>query len=390
MKEFLNKKGLIILFSAVLLIIFVFGGMYSRYMTNQIDVHEQERYEEELIRNEERFKASLINMVEDGASLTSFESNGSDKMYAKPRSDDDYQPTLIESYKIYDNTNDEIAIVYVLESIGNAEGVRIAYAISLERDRLIDVQVVSHNETVTEENEYYNRLDDQFFGQFENKDMDVIDYSIDAVADATLSSLAFETGMHYARELYANDTDFEIVTLVLAIDSLAYNSNLQTVNDYPFQANITFDQDDKTAVVALDSDFNYLSTISGQTPSQTVIDAIPVYVSEQISMDTSVNLDNYDSSARTLTITVRGFAGLIAVDLLINDSLDGIESVSLKSSNESYPSPNPPKVENDFINEYNTNGDVLDTVGGATVTSNAMAKVIQWIQTYETLLNGGN
>lgn len=379
MKKFMENKGLILIFSLILLLVFVFGGMYSRYMTNQIDVHEQDRYE-----------TSIIQMVEDGASLTAFESNGVDKMYATPSSGDDYQPSLIEAYKIFDEDDQEIAIVYVVETIGNSEGVRVAYAMSLEDETLINLQVISHNETVSEENRYYNKLDERFFGQFEDKDMDVIDYSIDTKAGATLSSLAFETGMHYARELYASDTDFEIISVILTIDGLNYNSDLQTVNDYPFQATITFDEDNKQAIVALDNDFNYVSTISGDTVSQAVIDALPVFVPEQVSMDTSVKLDNYDANTRTLTITVGGFAGSIAIDLLINANLDGVESVSLKSTNESYPSPTPPKVENDFINEYNTNDTVLDGFAGATVTSNAMTKAIEWIQTYDALLNGGN
>jgi Na+-translocating ferredoxin:NAD+ oxidoreductase RnfG subunit len=379
MKEFLNKKGLIIALSAILIIIFVFGGMYSRYMTNQIDVHEQERYE-----------TSIIEMVDQGQSLESFESEGVDKMYVSPSSGDDYQPSLIEAFKVFVDDDELIAYVYVIETNGNAEGVRVAYAMSIEDDSLIDIQVIAHNETVSEENRYYNKLKDSFFDQFEDKDMDVIDYSIDTVSGATYSSLAFEVGMHYARELYASDTDFEIISVILTIDSVSYNTDLQTINDYPFTANITFDEDNKQAVVALDNDFNYVSTVSGDTVSQAVIDALPVFVPEQATIDTAVKIQNYNDATRTLTITVRGFAGNITLGVLINASLDGVEQMSLISTNESYPSPTPPKVEDDYISEYNTNETVLDSVSGATVTSNAMTKAVEWIQTFDAALNGGS
>ncbi|MFP4478773.1 MAG: FMN-binding protein [Candidatus Izemoplasmatales bacterium] len=386
MKEFLNKKGLIIGLSLILIIIFVFGGMYSRYMTKQIEVHEQERYE-----------ASLLELVEDGEDLEAFEAEGADVTYPVPGSEDNYTPELLESFKVMDDSGDEIAVIYVIETIGISAGFEAAYAISLENDRLLGVNVISHNETVSEEDRYYNQLGDSFFNQFDNKDLDVIDFSIDTVSGATLSSLALEIGMQYARELYAKDYDFEIINVILEIDSLAYNYDLDTINDYQFIGEITFDEDDKTAVVHLDNDFNYVETASGDEVTQAVIDALPVFVPEADLINTDVTIEAYDESTRVLSISVSAYSSTgVTMELLINSSLDSVENVTYVSSDESYDfsqgysGSGVPEVEEDYIDAFNNDGTIIDSVAGATVTSNAMEVALEWIQTFEAALNGGN
>ncbi|MDA3932667.1 MAG: FMN-binding protein [Tenericutes bacterium] len=386
MKEFLNKKGLIIVLSTLLLIVFVFGGMYSRYMTNQIDVNEQNRYE-----------TSLLELVNDGVTLEYFDAEGVDKSYHTPGSEDEYSPSLLDSYKVMDDSNVETAVIYVIETIGISAGFVAAYAISVDDDQLLAVKVISHNETDNQDNRYFNRLNDAFFNQFTNKDLDVIDFSVDTIAGATLSSLALDIGMKYARELYAADYAFEIINVILEINSLNYNYDLDTINEFSFIAEITFDEDDKTAIVHLDTDFNYIDTSSGDEVTQGVIDALPVFVSKTHILCLDVTIEGYDETTRELSISVNGYSlASVKMIILINSALDAVENVTFISSDESYDyshgysGSGVPEVEQGYIDGFNSQGVILDETAGATVTSHAMGRAIEWIKSLEIALNGGN
>lgn len=392
MKQFLTKikaffihNVLILSLSAILLIVFIFGGVYSRYMTSQIDVHAQERYEQ-----------VLIDMVDEGKSLTLHTSKGSNEKYPTPSSGEDYQPVLLESYKVFNKAKEHIAFIYIIESIGNAEGVQAAYAISIKTNRLMGVEVLSHSETIGVKGQYYNKLTDAFFNKFTNKDLDVIDFSIETVAGATYSSLAFETGMKYARELYASDTDFEIINVVLTIDSVKVNTDFTTINEYKYIAEVTFDLDDKKATIYLDNDFKYLGKVSGADVSQEVKDALPIFVPAANLTDASIKIGDFDSLTNELTISVQGYSRKgVTMTLTINLAKDGIDTITFVSSTESYEYSNGYNgaglvVENAYIDEYNTNGLFMDSVAGATVTSNAMTNALKWVQAFELLLSGGN
>jgi Na+-translocating ferredoxin:NAD+ oxidoreductase RnfG subunit len=391
MKNLLNKHGLILSLSLILVIIFVFGGMYSRYMVNQMDVHVEERVME-----------SALALTEDGDSIKSFDSAGSEATYQSPTGET-YTPTLNQSYLIFDASGDQVAYAYVIETIGNSEGFKAVYVISSEDDTLLGVEVIEHNETINEKDKYYNALNDSFYNQFEDKNLDVIDFKIDAVAGATNSSDALDTGMKYARELYDADTDFEIITVMLSIDTINYNYDLGTVNDYTYIVNITFGLNDDTAVVGLDNDFAYVSTISGTEPSNTEIEAMPQFVEsalvDKIALDASVKYENYDASSQTWTIRVSGYSSEgITLDIILNATEDAVSNINFNATSESYDNAYNdgysggavPEIENNFINQYNSDGTIIDAVAGATITSNALISAFQWIDGLDSSLNGGN
>lgn len=391
MKNLLNKHGLILSLSLILVIIFVFGGMYSRYMVNQMDVHVEERVME-----------SALALTEDGDSIKSFDSAGSEATYQSPTGET-YTPTLNQSYLIFDASGDQVAYAYVIETIGNSEGFKAVYVISSEDDTLLGVEVIEHNETINEKDKYYNALNDSFYNQFEDKNLDVIDFKIDAVAGATNSSDALDTGMKYARELYDADTDFEIITVMLSIDTINYNYDLGTVNDYTYIVNITFGLNDDTAVVGLDNDFAYVSTISGTEPSNTEIEAMPQFVEsalvDKIAFDASVKYENYDASSQTWTIRVSGYSSEgVTLDIILNATEDAVSNINFNASSESYDNAYNdgysggavPEIENNFINQYNSDGTIIDAVAGATITSNALISAFQWIDGLDSSLNGGN
>ncbi|MFO7968955.1 MAG: FMN-binding protein [Candidatus Izemoplasmatales bacterium] len=390
MKNFLNKYGIIISLSLALILIFIFGGMYSRYMTNQIDVHEQERYEEK-----------LLTIVDEGSSLEEFTSNGLETEFNKPNGTGTYQPELIDSFLVKDKDNNDIAIIYVVETYGNSEGLKVAFALSLEEDDIIDMMVIEHNETVSEPGQYYNKLiDENFFEQFENKDLDVIDFTVDGVSDATYSSKGFEAAMQYARELYAEDfDDYEIIEINIQVNSVDYNYDLTTINDYQFIANITFGKDNNEARVALDNDFNYLQTISGVEPTASEIEALPNYIADSGEVSNSLRVVSYDDTTNTIEVRVRGYnsAGII-LGVELNSSLTDYNSIDIISTNENYDDPynggydgaEAPAVEDEYLAEYTNNDVIMDSVAGATRTSEAMIDAFTWLDQLLVELNGGS
>jgi hypothetical protein len=209
--------------------------------------------------------------------------------------------------------------------------------------------------------------------------------------------------MKYARELYDADTDFEIITVMLSIDTINYNYDLGTVNDYTYIVNITFGLNDDTAVVGLDNDFAYVSTISGTEPSNTEIEAMPQFVEsalvEDIALDASVKYENYDASSQTWTIRVSGYSSEgVTLDIILNATEDAVSNINFNATSESYDNAYNdgysggavPEIENNFINQYNSDGTIIDAVAGATITSNALISAFQWIDGLDSSLNGGN
>lgn len=390
MKNFLNKYGLIIALSSILILIFIFGGMYSRYMQEQIDVHAQERYEEKLL--------ALVDQADD---LEKLETAGVEVNYEKPSGGGNYQPELIDSFLVKDETNNDIAVIYVVETYGNSEGLQVAFAISLEDDEIIDMVVIEHKETVSEENEYFNKLtEDNFYNQFENKDLDVIDFTIDSVSGVTYSSKGFEAAMQYARELYANDfDDFEIIDIILEINSVEYNYDLTTIDDYHFIGDITFGQDNNQATVALDEDFNYLYTISGVEPSSAEIEALPNYVVDSNEMENSLRVESFDDTTNIVVVEVTGYppAGPITLTIELNSNLTDYLSINV-DTNQNYDDPynggydgDPaPAVEDEYINQYTNNEIIMDSVAGATRTSEAMIDALTWLDQLLAEMNGGS
>ena len=388
MKKLFEQKGVMIVASLVLLLMFVLGGIYSRYMTNQIGVHEEERYTE-----------TLLTLVEDGASVDAFESKGSDVTYISVSTETEYTPVLVDAFKVFDASNQHIAYIYVIETIGHSEGFKAAYAISIEDDQLLGVKVISHNESTNAENKYFNKIKDSFYDQFKNKDLDVIDFSIDAVSDATESSDAFNVGMKYARELYASDTDFEIINLMLTIDEIRYNFDLATIASYTYVVDITYGLENKTATVGLANDFSYVETLTGEEPSELEIAALPSYVT---TADTdklrNITFNSFDIETNTLTITTRGYtANGIVLEIVLDENLTALEQINLVTSSETYKNDynskykgdDRPAVENAIIDQFNDDGTIIDAIAGASVTSDAIRGAIEWSQDLMTALNGG-
>jgi len=154
MKNIKNYLPVIII-SAVLLVIFVLGGIFSRYMTNQIDVHAEEQAVIE-------FNNSMIELVGAGEKVVEANYTDLEKEYLIPGFENQtYNPELAASYKILNENDEEIAVVYIITTVGKYDGLKAAYAISLETNKLIDVLMIENNETQS----YFDTLRDDFYNQ---------------------------------------------------------------------------------------------------------------------------------------------------------------------------------------------------------------------------------
>ncbi len=399
MKEFLNKKGLILSFSLILLVVFVFGGMYSRFMSTQLESHiedyEQEQIEKEAEEALREYRQSLIDTVPNGTQLEEFSSLEVDKVYLIPESSEEYTPELIEAYQVLNENDEAIAVVYVIETIGRSDGVRVAYSISLETDQLLDIVVISHNETTAVEDEYYNLLDETFFNQFTNKDFDVAELTVDTVAGATTSSLAFVAGLDYSRELYASDFDFEIPqqTIAFVFNSMVYNYNLTTIEDYELVADVTFDDGEKQAFVGLDSEFNFVEVLQGDDLNETEQLAFASQAEASGLISEVVEVVEYDETNQTITLRVFGFnRDGFTLTVELNSSGTSVENIAIDTTNENYDAEYndgynggpAPVVEDDYINQFNLDGTIIsiDSYAGATRTSEAMAAALEWAKNF--------
>mgnify|MGYP001239279859 CR=1 FL=1 len=389
MKNIKNYLPVIII-SAVLLVIFVLGGIFSRYMTNQIDVHAEEQAVIE-------FNNSMIELVGAGEKVVEASYTDLEKEYLIPGFDNQtYNPELAASYKILNENDEEIAVVYIITTVGKYDGLKAAYAISLETNKLIDVLMIENNETQS----YFDTLRDDFYNQFVDKDLNDVVFTIDTVSGATYSSLAFDTGMKYARELYARDYNFEIPSIVYEITNVERNYDAATLVSKPYIVSITYDLDNKNLVAYFDNQFNLVEVITGETPSETYLALFKNELPSTSFIDLRTYVTAYDETNKVITIETIGYGGkAITVAFQLNDTLDAVESMNITTTQTYYnPEYNPdytgaaaPAVENAYRDQYLADGTYIDSIGGATVTSNAMTRIFTLVDNILDNLNeGGN
>jgi uncharacterized protein with FMN-binding domain len=386
MKNFKNYLPVIII-SAVLLVIFVLGGMFSRYMTSQIDVHAEEQ---EIVE----FNNSLLELVGAGEKVVEANYTDLEKEYLIPGFEDQtYNPELTGSYKILNELDEEIAVVYIITTVGKFDGVEVAYAISLETDQLIDVLMIQNNETQS----YFDTLRDDFYAQFVAKDLNDAVFTIDTVSGATYSSLSFDTGMKYARELYARDYGFEIPSIVYEITNVERNFDAATMVAKPYIVSVTYDLDDKELVAYFDNEFNLVEVITGETPTETYLALFKNELPATTFIDVRTNITAFDETNKVITIRTIGYGGMpITVTFQLNDTLDSVESMTISTTqtydeeyNDLYSGAPAPAVENAYRDQYLADGTYIDAIGGATVTSNAMRRIFTLMNGVLDNLNGG-
>lgn len=388
MKTFFNKHGLITALVLVIAVIFVGGGFYSNFMTNQIAVHEEENKGGEQ-------NALFLSMFTGATSVEEFETTAVTKSYFKPLSStEEYTPVLTSSYKVLNGTT-EVGVIYVVTTFGKNANLTVAYGIDLTNDSMTQIKVISNEETPT----YFANLSTDFYLQFVNKSLDDIGFSIDSVAGATMSSKGIETGMFYAREQYAVDFGFTIPSIVMTLNSLTYNLDPTTFATKPFLADVTYGDENTNILVYLDSTFTYAGIITGTEPAADVKSGIKSYAAASGQVVNSASFVSYDAGTRTLVLISKGYNQTpIQGTYVLNATLNGVESYSFVTS-ESYDNEynggynhslgEVPYVENNLTEQFR-NGEVeIDAIAGATVTSVAMKNMLHLVKLFIENQNGG-
>lgn len=194
MKKFIRQSGLVLVLSLLFIAIFALGNLYSRYMTGQIAVHAQAELNE-----------IYTGIFGSGSSVAPLEAEDVEKTYELSGGRPDYSPKLVSAYVVCDGET-AIGVVYVVESIGESEGLVIAYAIDFESDSVIGATLLAHEESQAS----LTALTETFYAQFDDKTLDDIALAIEPAAGASLTSEGFNIGLLYAREQYMADYDFEI------------------------------------------------------------------------------------------------------------------------------------------------------------------------------------
>jgi len=387
MKRFFNKYLQVIVLSLLLILIFVFGGIYSRYMTTQIDVHAEEQA---IVQ----FNQSLIDLVGSGSKVVAASYVDLEKEYLVPGfTDVTYNPELSSSYKILDEEDNEIAVVYIITTVGKYEGVEVAYAIDIETNNLIDVLVISNNETP----DYFKNLNFGFFDQFENKTLDDVVFTIDAISGSTYSSLAFDAGINYARKLYARDYGFEIPNIVYEINSIERNYDFETIVDKPYIVSITYDTDNKELVAYFDNQFNLVEVISGETPNETYLALFKNDLPATTFVDMKTFIRSYDEITRKIVIDTKAYGGMtVSIEFELSETLDQVIAMIISSTqtydndyNGYYNGAPSPAVENAYRNQYLDDGTYHDSIAGATITGNGLVRIFSLMDDVLEAWNGG-
>lgn len=184
--------------------------------------------------------------------------------------------------------------------------------------------------------------------------------------------------------------------IALTIDSLTYNLDPSTFLTKPFIATITYGEADTETQVYLALNFSFVEMVDplDPTPDASFFNELQLKAQQVSTVSNRTYISAYDALTHTLSITTRGYnaASPIVLQVVLNDTEDAVVSITPTSS-ESYIDSHDydgsygatPGIENHLITRFQANQS-LDAVGGATLTSNAMIRALELLQSF---LEGG-
>lgn len=188
--------------------------------------------------------------------------------------------------------------------------------------------------------------------------------------------------------------DFAGVTpqIALTINSLVYNLDPSSFLTKPFIANITYGEANTSTQVFLALNFTFVEMVNplDATPGQAFLNELQLKAQQVQTVSNRTYFSAYDAPSHTLTITSRGYnaSSPIVLTVVLNAAEDAVVSISAVSS-ETYASSyeyegtygGAPGIENHLIGRYQASQS-LDAVGGATVSSNAVIRALQLLQSF--------
>lgn len=393
MKKFIRQSGLSLTLALVFVAIFAFGNLYSRYMTEQIEI----RREQQASQIDARFLAMFPGAT-GGEQYTPAQVS---KTYTLVEGRGDFVPTVESAWKVNAGSQ-QVGVIYVVNTKGKND-MKLAFGFALADHSTKGVVVFFQEETPS----YYSRLTTAFFDQFGASSLTEIDFGVDGIAGATYSSKGFEIGWQYAREVYAADYDFEIPTVQMNLVAVRYNFNPTTFASAPFIADITHGEANTPASVLLSATYDYVGLVGGGTDLAADLQgAVKAAAQAAGSVSGKAYFVSYDEVNRILVMRAKGYNSTnpIQVTFTVNETLDGIEPGFVVESHEtyddeanieygSYTGGPVPAAENYFLNRYQTAGVIsaVDAVAGASQgTGPALRAMLTLLDAFLEDLNGGN
>ncbi|HKL47171.1 MAG TPA: FMN-binding protein [Candidatus Izemoplasmatales bacterium] len=317
------------------------------------------------------------------------ESDIKSKVYTNFTGEDDIGLFLEGAYKIYNNMEEHIAYAYMIQSFGFNGLVEVAYVLDVSDNTLLGVVPGDHNETISFDDRYYNLLDDTFFNQF--RDIEILVASnIDTIAGATYSSFAYIIAYEFAKDIFVDDQNIDLTNVFSGFDieNMTYNNDLSTIDDYMLVVELSFYGGSKHSFVGVNNNYDFVRVIAGDRLNTSEQAYLSNQLSEEQSIAYLITLVDYKPTSKSIQVRVDGFTKQsINLEIILNDALSSVEEINLLSTNESYDATyngnyegeQTPFVEESYLNNYLNNNLILDSVGGATVTSQAMMTVLNWI-----------
>lgn len=309
---------------------------------------------------------------------------------------DDYDIELLELSGAIDSvfllknktTNVLEKAVYSVRSYGYQSD--IVMLIAINADMTVDkYKVVSQGETAG--------IGDVIVGyDFQMQGENIANLDAFAGPSATFSANAVRACFQLVGARAAIDFAGVTPQIVLTINSLVYNLDPATFLTKPFVASITYGETNIQTQVYLALNFAFIEMVNplDPTPEQTFLTELQLKAQQVSTVSNRTYFSVYDAGTHTLSITTRGYnsANPIVLAVVLNAAEDAVVSITPTSA-ESYidsfdyagtygPAPG---IENHLIARFQANQS-LDGVAGATVTSSAMIRALQLLQSY---LEGG-
>ncbi len=178
--------------------------------------------------------------------------------------------------------------------------------------------------------------------------------------------------------------------------SLEYNFDLETLGSKTYIA--TFTYEGETYKTYVSNTFCFVEVLEGDSLDFMVYSAVKHHAEQEKLIQNTAYITSYEASTRTLVIEAQGFHDVIVVEMVLNETYDGIVSYVV-TSHESYNSEYNggytggavPSVENQMMDQYMSGATEIDTVAGASQgTGDAMIELIALLNLFLDTLEGGN
>jgi len=217
--------------------------------------------------------------------------------------------------------------------------------------------------------------------------------NLDAFAGptASISSNAVKACFTLVAARAAIDFAGLVAAVDLQIVSIAYNLDEATFVTKPFIATINYGETDIETQVYLARDFGFVEMVDGAdaVPDQTFLTELQLKAQQITTISNRTYFSEFTAATNTIVIASRGYSGSpIQLTVVLNASLDAVVSISV-TSNESYQDSHDydgtyggaPGIEEHMIARFEADLS-FDAVAGATITSNAMIRALNLLQSY--------